>query len=210
MNSKTSRRLFYVIFLLGATWLNGAVAETLKEKVGKLRPLALHYGANNIRINARDVLIVKGAFVSETAWGGDGFSVLVDDGGKWQLVRPDDGLGNEVVIWSVPHTEEDSITSISFLVPRGGNAIKSGENLYLLKTRRNYEETPSEIVPAEFSFYILRRNEDFGIYMFEKLESLVSKIKYCNAEQAAFHELGIPLSDGAEKFTCVGQPLNNP
>lgn len=196
--------------MLGALWLNDAAAETLREKISMLEPLTLHYGANNIKINARDVLIVKGAFVSGTAWGGDGFSVLVDDGGRWQLARPDDGLGNEVIIWSVPHTEEDSITSISFLVPKGGNVTKSGDNLYLLKTHRNYKEIPSEIVPAEFNFYILRRDEDFGIYMFEKLDSLVSGTKYCNADQAAFHELGIPLPDGAEEFICVGRSLKIP
>ncbi|MEQ1888991.1 MAG: hypothetical protein ABL951_07405 [Alphaproteobacteria bacterium] len=195
---------FCIIFMFGALLLNGAVADTLREKISRLEPLTLHYGVNSIKINARDVLLVKGAFVSETAWGGDGYSVLVDEGRIWQFARTDDGLENEVIIWSVPHTEEDSVTSISFLVPRGGNAIKSGENLYLLRTHRNYDVTPYEIVPAEFSLYILQRREDFGIYIFQKLESLVSSGKYCNAEQAAFHELGIPLPDAAEKSVCAG------
>lgn len=171
--------------------------QTLRQTIDNLKPLKLNYGANNLKANGQKILIVRGAFAAETAWGGDCYNVLVDEGNRWQLARLDERLGNETTIRSVPHTEEDAITSVSFLAPKNRSA------LYLLVTHREYQESPIDIVPAKFTLYILQRDDDFGIYYLHKLKSEMSKAKYCNSDSAAYHELGIPLPGDGEELSCA-------
>lgn len=188
----------YGIFILTLLFSQNAWAQPLKEMVSHLKPLTLDYGANNLDIGGNAVLIVRGAFVSEGAWGGDLYTVLIHDEGKrWQLARPDEGLANAVNIWSVPHTGEDTITSVWFMVPRDKNTA-----LYLLKAHRSYKHSPLDVVRAEFTLYTLRRDDDFGIYYLTKIASEKSKAKYCNADSAAYHELGIPLPGDGEEYRC--------
>lgn len=192
-------------FALAVAGLNDAGAETLKQKISKLQPLTLQYGVNNITINKWNVLIVRGLFHSETAWDGDGYSVLIDEDGRWQFARIDEGAAKEIIIWSVPHTEEDSITSINFFASGPANAANAMANLYLLKTHRAFKESPINSAPAEFTLYGLQRDEDFGIYYLRKLDASVSQKKYCNADAAAFHELGIPFPEGRADNSCPGE-----
>jgi hypothetical protein len=182
----------------------GASAETLKEKVATLEVLPLEYGSNAIKVNGHNILIIKGAFKSEIARGGDGYFILVQDGGVWQLARYEDGKkDNDVVIWALPHTGEDSISSIHFMVSRGSASSKNLAELYLLKTTRHYKITPTESALAEFTLSALHRDDDFGIYYLHTLKRMTSTIKYCNADSAAYHELGIPLLEGGNDFSCA-------
>ncbi len=196
---------FCAIFGFATLCISGVDAGTLKESVSTLQPLTLDYGVNTLKINNRNILIIRGAFVSETAWGGDGYTVLVDEGKRWQLARSGGELENEPVIWSVPHTEEDAITSISFMVPRSTDDSKNADRLYLLKTLRRYNVSSLDSVPAEFNLYILQPDADFGIFYFHKLESQMSKRSYCNSDTAAYHELGIPLPGDGKEFACAGR-----
>jgi hypothetical protein len=193
-----------IVFAIIVFFCQSAHAESLKETVSKLEPLALHYGANTLQLNGHDLLIVRGKFENGDAWGGDAYTVLVkQDDGSWQLVRHEKGGWESVLTNTQPHTEEDSITSISFLVPKEDTVSKNIIVLYLLTTDRNYKGSPIDIVPAEFTLDIVQPSNDFGIYYFHKLQSETSKAKYCNADSAAYHELGIPLPGDGKEFPCV-------
>ncbi len=69
MRAAISLAAFCAFFALAVAGINGAAAETLREKISKLHPLTLQYGVNNITINKWNVLIVRGLFHSEVAGG---------------------------------------------------------------------------------------------------------------------------------------------
>ncbi len=163
----------------------------------------LNYGANHLQINGHEILITKGVFASENAWGGDGYTVLVHEPRGWQYARLDEELKNNVIIWSVPHTEEGSITAIHFMTPKIANPARNISNLYLLKTHRDFNESPLDVVPAQFTLYMLQLDTDFNIYYLNKIAAAQSAGKYCNADSAAYHELGIPLPGDGEEYPCV-------
>jgi len=194
--------IFLIMLIIVNKSITAYADETLRNKISALEPLILHYGTNSLKVNNLDVLISKGVFVSEVAWGGDGYTTLVHEGKTWQLARLDERLRNETTIWSVPHTQEDAITSISFLIPQK-ETTSTITALYLLITHRDYKHNPLDLSPVEFSLYILQPDKDFGIYYFHKLQSETSKAKYCNADSAAYHELGIPLPGDGTEFPCV-------
>ncbi|MDE3016593.1 MAG: hypothetical protein KGI29_06720 [Pseudomonadota bacterium] len=192
-----------IIFTAALLCCHSASAESLKQTVSELKPLVLHYGANNLQWNGQDLLIVRGKFENGNAWGGDAYTVLVKKkDGSWQLVRHENGGWEGVLTTTQPHTEEDSISAVSFLIPKK-DTDSNITALYLLTTHRNYKESPINIAPATFTLDVVRPDKDFGIYYFHKLESESSKARYCNADSAAYHELDIPLPGDGTEFPCA-------
>ncbi len=185
------RFMFIVLVLLAC---QAASVLNMRERINQMQILPLDYWANHITISNRDVMIVRGAYVSGDAWGGDTYLVLMKQGNKWQLARPEMGARDNTLIAEVPHTYEDGVVSIDFLIPKGGNSSKTASDLYLLETARHYRSSPIEPVPAVFTLYVLsRENDDLGVLHLRKLQTETSTARYCSANLAAYRELGIPL-----------------
>jgi hypothetical protein len=174
------------LFLCQSAW-----AETLKDTVGKLQVLPLHYGVNNIRIGSDDVLIVRGQFQTDTAGGGDVYTVLVKKGDLWKMAHHEEGAPSSVLTITNPHMEEDSIVSVRFMIPQ--DAETSGvRELYLLKASRKY--APDDInTDTTFTFYALKNEKDFGRISFHKVYEERPETEYCNADLALKRELNIPF-----------------
>ena len=195
--------IFTAVLLVSQT----AWADSLKETIThlNLRPLYVQYGANTLQLNGHGLLIVQGRFENGNAWGGDSYTVLVKQkDSRWQLVRHEQGGWESVLTNNQPHTKEDSISSVSFLIPNNDTASNITA-LYLLTTNRDYKDSPLDSVPAKFTLDIVQPDTDFGIYYFHKLTSETTKAKYCNADSAAFHELGIPLPGDGTEYPCMIQ-----
>jgi hypothetical protein len=182
------------IFILAQFTCSKPHAETLPQTVNNLKLLKLHYGANNVTINNQKILIVKGRVATGNAWEQDHYIVMEQYDDTWQIIH-NEQENDDVVARAVPHTGEDSISSVYFMVP------KNSENLYLLEVARKYKENPTEMVAADISLSILNHDE-FGASNFHKLQKMQSKEKYCNSDSAAYHELGITLP-GATEFQCL-------
>lgn len=197
------RRLFITLCLaLLACHAQYAQAEDLKRIINDLKPLTLHEGSNPLTINGYPAVIIKARRDDDTAWGGIGFTAIIHHQASWQYIRPTDSDAKDVTVWSAPHTDEDAITSIVFMIPKGATPNNT-THLYLLKTHRAYEESPLVSVPAKFSLYILKQDEDFGGFYMHLLKQELSKETYCDADTAAFHELSIALPAGKEAVPCI-------
>lgn len=191
--------LMLISFFCGA---DHASAKALTEIVRTLAPLTLPYGNHSLRVNDHDVMITKAHASSEDAWGGDGYAVLIRHNSLWQWVRIEGSRAHDVTIWSEPHTNEDAITSITFMIPKG-QAPQNAKELYLLETHRTYRESPLDSTVAEFTLYRLTYDADLGIFSIDKEMSEASTMRYCDSDIAALHELAIPLPKAKPDVPCL-------
>lgn len=198
-----SLRLAMVLALIV---VQGASPLSIANRIEQLELLPLRYGANTITVNRQEVLIVRGAYVSEVAWGGDEYWVLVNEGTKWQLTRHERDAWDSTITADVPHTGEDSVISIRWMVPKGQARSKNISDLFLLKAERHYETSAADSVPVVFTLYALaRENDDFGIRYFRPLYTENSKARYCSADLAIHRELGMllpPYSQDERTYLC--------
>jgi hypothetical protein len=190
-----------------------AYAETLKQQTSKLDILPLHYGANNFSVGGRGILIIRGEFNTETAWGGDVYVILAHSaegrrGDDWKIARYWSGSRNDMLTVTTPHTDEDSIVSVRFMVPQGSSADQGYSDLYLLKAERKYMPNPSGVLGNEehesvatFTLYKLQR-DDFEIFLLHELKQVTTKKKYCNVDWALYKELGVALPDDSGQYVC--------
>ena len=200
----------FIFTLIGLIFLcPSAHAETLQDMIGKLEVLPLHYGVNEIKVNNRDIIIVRGAVVTGTAGGHDTYIVLAKQenplvGKKpfWQFARFE-GDKQGILIETAPHTYEDSIVSIRFMVPKEGKDLKNVSDLYLFTAARKFVvplPTPSQ---PDFSLSVLnRQNDEMGTLFFHTLKKMSLKEKYCNADWPAYKILGVPLPGEEGTYSC--------
>lgn len=179
-----------------------AYAGGVKDIISTLIPLPLNDVVTSLKIGHRNVRIITATFASEGAWGEDGYSVIVQDDGRWQYARREEGVAREVVLWSAPHTGEDVITSLTFLIPKNTNPKRNIPALYVLETQRDIAEDVLAAVPVKLTLYSLQRDDDFGIFYLRPIANETSLAAYCNADFAAFHELGIPLPGDGTEYPC--------
>ncbi len=172
-------------------------AASLKERVEQLKLVTISYGLTMLDVNGHKVMITKGMLVSETAGGGDGYSVLVNDNHAWQLVRMSGQKGNQTTFWSAPHTGEDSVSRVLFLVPTR-DVSERPKDLYLLIVNRNYEASRLNKGPAVLSLYQLKFDNDFGIYEFTPIATQATQKNYKNVESALQNELNITVTDSSQ------------
>lgn len=170
--------------------------------------MALHYGVNNLKVDGRDVLIIKGDFNTGNASGGDAYSLLVrgdagDGGGEWKMVRFASPPWNRMMLVTEPRTGEDSVMTARFLVP-AALADKAHAALYLLTAERAGRTEPrQQKIPAQFTLYRLSRDDDFGIYALQQVAAEKAGQPYCNVDWALWRELKVPLPDNHdEMYDC--------
>ncbi|MBV8061865.1 MAG: hypothetical protein JO126_06830 [Alphaproteobacteria bacterium] len=204
-----ARLTFFFFLLLIAV---PARAETLRYMVGDLDVLPLHYGTNDLHISGDDLLIVRGVFETGTAWGGDVYTVLIKNGDAWEMVRYEKNGWSGVLTKTQPHTFEDSIVTVRFMVPKGTSKSGNVSSLYVLKAARPYlqnaagkTDPEARETPANFTLYVLQRDKDFGIPYLHEVARARSKNKYCNADWAVWRELGVTLPDNSGTYECVGE-----
>jgi hypothetical protein len=200
-------QLLVFFFILAFSF--AARAETLKDTISELKTLPLSYGTNNLRIDGKETLIVRGNFNTETASGGDVYAVLVKDKNDWKLVRYDEGTRDSILTITSPHTYEDSIISVRFLIPKE-SADQDSPALYLLKASRDYLidkngnfDPNTRQTKVIFTLYTLQRNTDFDIFYLHKLSSAQTTSKYCNADWAMNREFNIALPEkNPDQYIC--------
>lgn len=181
-----------------------ANAETLQQKVSKLQLLPLNYGANNLKINNKNILIIKGRLKTGTAWEQDNYIVMEQQDNIWQVVQYEKQKPTDVIVRAVPHTVEDTISTVYFMAPKEAKDITKVSELYLMKVSREYKESTSESGHAKLSLSVLNHdNDDMGVLYFNNIQTISSKAKYCNADSAAYHELQIPLPVDGKEFPCL-------
>ncbi len=191
-----------VAIVLLAFWCNNSYAKTLQETVSQLKILPVNYGVNSITVNHKNVVIIKGKLVTGTAWGQDHYIVMEQQKDGWQIARHEKNFLDDVIARAVPHTFEDSVASVHFLVPKSKAASKNLTALYLLTVSREY--IPGKMTPVEMSLSALsNKNDELGTLYFNTLQSTTSKVKYCNSDSAAYHELQIPLPGDGKEFPCL-------
>jgi len=200
------RRSFLVLLTL--LLLPSAAMADIRHEVAGLTPLALHYGVNNLKVDGRDVLIIKGDFNTGNASGGDAYSLLVhgdagDGGGEWKMVRFASASWNRMMLVTEPRTGEDSVMTARFLVP-GTLADKAYAALYLLTAERaGRTETRQQKIPAQFTLYRLSRDDDFGIYSLQQVATEKARQPTCNVDWALWRELKVPLPEAdAAIYDC--------
>jgi hypothetical protein len=185
--------------------VNCANAETLHKKVSNLQLIPLNYGTNNLHVTNKNILIIKGRLETGNAWAQDNYIVMSQQQNKWQIVQYNQGKDN-IIIRAIPHTGEDSISTVYFMKPKSDDNTNKISELYLLQVSRKYKESPVEFVPAELSLSILNHtNDDMGVLYFHNIQTISSKTKYCNADSAAYHELQIPLPGDGKEFRCLNK-----
>ena len=132
--------------------------------------------------------------------------VMMEDG-KWH--------GMKRIPRTAPHTYEDSVMSVRFMVSKHGVAAgKNYDGLYLLRSEREYMPNPSgisghedHVSVADFMLYKLCRDDDFGIYYLHQVARTRTARKYCNVDWAMHEALGIALpEDNPEQYVCVATP----
>lgn len=177
-------KLFIIIICL---FSESAFAQALKEKIHELQPLEINYGVNILTINNKEIIITRGFFQTESAWGGDGYTVAIKEPKHFQMARfkSSKGLNNEVMVWAMPHTGEDSISTIRFF------KSKNSEKLYMLKAHKNFKNNITDNELCIFTLYELYKDNDFGIYYFDKIQNQQSTLKYNDTNKAIKSELGI-------------------
>jgi hypothetical protein len=203
-----------IVFLLVAIFALPARAETLQEQVDKLEVLSLPYGPTQLKVNNEDVLIVRGRFENGNAWGGDIYTVLVRQGNVWQIARHEEAALSGVLTETRPHTDEDSIESIRFMVPKGAEKSGNLPALYLLDASRNYMTNTSGVVDPNvletrvtFTLDIMQREKDFGIVYLHELIKTSTKKNYCNVDWALNKELRIAFPDNnPDGYECKNRP----
>lgn len=179
-------------------------SEALPEKVSSLQILPLNYGANYFQVRNKGILIIKGRLKTGTAWEQDNYIVMEQQENIWQVVQYEKQKPTDVIVRAVPHTGEDTISTVYFMVPNEAKDITNVSELYLLKVSREYKESTSESGHAKLLLSVLNHdNDDMGVLYFNNIQTISSKAKYCNADSAAFHELQIPLPGDGKDFPCL-------
>lgn len=216
-------RKFLLLVLVGLAIILGvvspfrpALALSLKQQIAVLDILRFDYGTNTLQVQGNDLQITKGDFNSEAAGEGDVYLILAKEKDRkiedshWKVVRYFPGGPKSILTITAPHTYEDSIMSVRFLVPKGQSSGKDFSDVYLLKAERDYlpfqpgseYEREYETV-ATFTLYQLQRDDDFGIFYLKQVAAETSKKKYCNVDWAMYKELNVALPDGgAEEYDC--------
>lgn len=197
-----------------------AQATDLKNTLSAMTILTAKYGNTVLRVEGRKVWLSRGYFNLVTAWGGDIYTSMVQDPSlhvdqepdlpEWKIVRYGESPWNNFLTRTLPHTEEDSISTVRFLVPRGESLQrKRFSALYFLRAERDYLPNLSHIpgheersTRAHFKFYKLGR-DDFGIFRLIKVRSEWSRHRYCNVELALNRELGIAFpGNDSDGYLC--------
>jgi len=180
-----------------------ANAETLQQKISNLQLIPLNYGINKLQVNNKNILIIKGKLETGDAWAQDNYIIMAQQQNEWQIARFAQEK-NDIIIRAMPHTGEDSISTVYFMKPKSDVGADKISDLYLLQVLRKYKESPLESVPAELSLSVLNKdNDDVGVLYFNNVQTNSSKAKYCNADSAAYHELQIPLPGDGKEFPCL-------
>ncbi|MFZ4761244.1 MAG: hypothetical protein ACOYK8_00310 [Alphaproteobacteria bacterium] len=199
-----------LLMILGAISLAEAEPEALRKQLAGLQVLSLDYGVNRLTVAGVEVLINKAIIENGNGWSNILYSIMVEDSGDaeeakphFQWVRIEDGQQDKSTISALPHTGEDSIKTIYFMIPKiDGVAIKRDEPpLYLLQVERRYHESPTNAALADFSLLALKRDADNMALYFRKIHHAVSVVPYHNADCAAWLELGISMPQFSED--CV-------
>jgi hypothetical protein len=169
-----------------------AYSEPLKDKIGKLEVLQLSYGVNTLELSGKNTIIVRGRFENGNAWDGDIYTVLQKKDNVWRMVRHEKSARSSVLTETLPHTDEDSIDSVRFMIPKGSAASDSISDLYLLEASRKNDPDAID-TSVTFTVSVLQPEPDFGVLYFHELQKTHPKTKYCNADLALHQELGIPF-----------------
>jgi hypothetical protein len=190
-----------ILFFIFSTATAPAWAEDLAQQISQLKPLPVKYGAAELNVAGRKILITRAEYRNDGPWGGDVYSVMVKDGESWQLARhSEENKLQSAVFQSLPHTYEDSLTSIRFMMPKTGNPV-----LYVLESKRKFQTPPTNPSTTSFTLYVLENTpDDFNILYFRKIGTKDSKRPHCNADWAAFKELGVPLPNDGNNYECGG------
>ena len=204
-------KTFFAPVIIICLMMSVAYAETLQDRLTNLVVLPLHYGTNSFEVNGQAVLITKGDFNTETASGGDAYTVMVheNENGKpddWKMVRYEGSPSSQKILTiTAPHTGEDSIMSVRFMVSKD-SPNGTASDLYLLKAEKIFPPKMKSLVGDNeviFTLYKLWRSDDFGIFYFHQLMQNRSKTKYCNVDWVMFKELGVLLPDNSGQYECV-------
>lgn len=194
-----SRKIIFLVMLFVYIPQNGR-ANTLKELVHSLQILPVQYGENHFRINGKNLSVIKGKLITGNAWEQETYIVLLQQKDIWQIIANDK---NDVVMArAIPHTGEDSISSVYFMIPKNVESFDDIHDLYLLTVLRKYQVSPLEKVQAKFLLAKFESDE-LGMAYFQELKTFQSKNKYCNSDSASYHEFNIPLPYNGEEFPCL-------
>jgi hypothetical protein len=195
---------------LSAGLVKGA-DRPLNARLAGLRVMHIHPGVNtvpNFAGDGRGARIVEGWRDNGNAHGYHLYVVLlpVKPGGTdWNVVGVDDAERFEDTVADAPHTGEDIVRRVVFA--RG--LLDGHDATLLLMATRQWRNSIPEPAITEIRVYELRRNDgDVGETQdyFQSVGSYLTKIEYCNADNALKDEFGIPLprpyAGGPTKTGC--------
>jgi len=190
-----------------------AFADSLKEKIGVLQVLPLKFGVNEFTVKGNKVMIVKGAHLSDTAGGGDTYQTLIEmkyphaiskENPFWQSVAVDDAGSFIDLQETAPHTFEDALTSIQFLIEKNEVGSNNLSSLYVFRSKRDFPGVLTDPSFSRLSLYALKYSsaDIGGMVYFEPVGAMKTKKRYGSADCAAYIELGVALPAYIEKSAC--------
>lgn len=191
MNS-VRRRFFIFLCLVGCLTIAPAQANSLTSLVQGLHILPIPYGVTPLTVTKDSLVITRARYGAETAAGGDIFMLMLKRETGWEAVpHADNGrdVGN-IVFTSIPHTYDDSIQMIYFLLSENNN------DLYVLDAERGIGSSLPKATPATLTLYRLERHDNnFNQRYLTKISIVKTKGRYSNIDCAVHQELGLPLAD---------------
>ncbi|NBX74871.1 MAG: hypothetical protein EBQ89_11340 [Alphaproteobacteria bacterium] len=197
--------------------------------IEKLQPVVLSDGVNQLTWQGLPLVIVRGIIPSETAAGGDAYTVLLKpdrQNTEWQTVPLDDGTVPTTDIRTIPHTEIDSLQTLRWLAKASVDKNKKNQqknhqvfqNIYLLRARRaqivrdGHAFGPSAVT---FQLFELQKNEGFDFYHLRMIDAHTTTKIYCNADWAVWEiyhlqPIAGPLGNNDCQAMSPIQSLNGP
>lgn len=190
-----------------------ADSHSLKEKINTLQVLPLKFGVNEFVVKGNRVMIVRGAHLSDAAGGGDTYQTLIEmkyphsstkESPFWQSVAVHDSDSSIDLQETAPHTYEDALASVHFMVKKHEVGSGNFSSLYVFRSKRDFPGVLTDPSLTQLSLYALKYpSTDIGdMIYFERTESLKTKKKYSSADCAAFMELGVELPAYITKDEC--------
>jgi hypothetical protein len=210
--------LRYVVVVIGfgslLVFSHPVFSDSLKGKLSTLQILPLKFGVNEFTVKGNKVMIVKGAHLSDFAGGGDTYQTLIEmkyahdvtgENPFWQSVAVDDPGSSFIDLQeTAPHTYEDALTSIQFMVEKNEMDLKELSSLYVFRSKRDFPGVLPDPSFTKLSLYGLKYpSADIGDMIYFKLIGAVkTKKKYSSADCAAYVELGVELPAYIKKDWC--------
>ena len=208
MNSRIRQWAVVAMTVASSFYIQVCNADALKSRVEGLSVVPVQYGINALKLMSQDILIIRGRFETGTAWGGDIYTVLVRQPGNgvWRMARHEKTSDQSGVLTiTTPHTGEDSIRTVRFMVPSEEIAAGRVSHLYVVQASRAYDPNIAHTA-VTFTFAALERNADLDIFYFHELAKTQSQTPYCNAEMALHRELGLPLPEDGVDYDLCNRP----